>query len=153
MKRTGFVCLVFVLLAGALVAPADAGNRKPKKVTREVVATYDHPVFGFVFLDNGLCAPCRAQFETSAHERWITVAVEDAVSPAPVAFLIMEVDPDGGRHQVDGGGPFCGSTGDQPVEIRPGYRIFVSVYSFGDVVCPGAVATTGTITALFSNVP
>lgn len=153
MKRATLVCLAVALLAGALVAPADAGKRKPKKITREAVAKYDYPVFGPASADNGACLPCHPYLPTFADERWVRVTVEDAVSPTPVAFYIREVDPDGNRQPVEGGGPFCGSTGDQRVEIRPGYRIFVSVYALGDVVCPGAVATTGTVTAVFSNVP
>src|SRR5688500_855447 len=116
MKKTALVCLAFALLAGTLVAPADAAKTNRKKVTREAVATYDYPLPGFASLKNGVCAPCRPQFLTSAHERWVSVVVEDAASPAPVAFYIREVDPDGIRHDVPGGGPFCGSTGDQPVE-------------------------------------
>ena len=153
MKRTGLVCLLFVLLAGTLVAPADAAKRNRKKVTREAVATYDYPVFGSASIENGACAPCHPYIPTSAEERWVTVTVEDVHSPAPVAFSIREVAADGARLPVEGGGPFCGSSGEQPVEIRPGFQVFVAVYAFGDVVCPGAIATTGTVTAVFSNVP
>lgn len=152
MKRTGLVLLAFALLAGIVVAPADAGNRNRKKVTREAVGTYDYPTFGSAST-TGACAPCHPYFPATPQERWVAVTVEDAVSPAPVAFSIKEVSPDGGRSTIEGGGPFCGSTGDRPVQIEPGLRIFVSVYAFGDVICPGAVATTGTITATFSNVP
>jgi len=153
MKRTGIVCLLFALLAVTLVAPADAAKRKRKKVTREAVATYDYPTFGSATIDNGACAPCHPYLDTSAQERWITVTVEDAASPAPVAFSIWEVAADGSRLPVEGGGPFCGSTGGQPVEIRPGFRVFVAVYALGDVVCPGGISTTGTVTAVFSNLP
>ncbi len=155
MKRTGVVGFVFVLLVGTLVAPAVAAKRKPRKVTREAVMTYDYPTFASASgpADYGVCYPCHPDFPTSAHERWVTVSVEDAVGPAPVAFSIWEVAPDGYQQPVEGGGPFCGSSGEQPVEIRPGYEVFVYVYASGDVVCPGGFATTGTVTAVFSNVP
>ena len=153
MKRTGLICLAFALLAGTLVAPADAAKKNGKKITREAVETYDYPVFGSASAGTGACAPCHPYIPTTAKERYVTVTVEDAASPAPVAFSILEVDEDGSRHAVEGGGPFCGSTGEQPVEIRPGFRVFVAVFAFGDVVCPGGIATTGTVTAVFSNVP
>ena len=153
MKRTGLVCLAFALLAGTLVAPADAAKRNGKKITREAVETYDYPVFGPASAGTGACAPCHPYIPTTSQERYVTVTVEDANSSAPVAFSIREVAEDGSRHAVEGGGPFCGSTGEQPVEIKPGLRIFVAVFAYGADICPGGIATTGTVTATFSNVP
>ena len=150
MKRNAVVVLVFVLLAGALVTPADAGRRNPKKVSREAVSTYDHPSPGSPST-KGVCTPC-GTFQISGSERWVRMEVVDDASLAPVAFSIYQnLDNDNLFERV--GGPFCGSTGKEPVELTPGEHVGFNVYAFGDVVCPGAVATMGTVTAVFSNVP
>src|SRR5687767_8504277 len=152
MKRTGFVCLVFVLLAGALVAHADAATTYPKKATRRAIVTYDNPTLGFASGTGGAaCFPCPS-FDISETERWVTLEVDDVVSPAPVAFQITQEGPDGSCCAYVAG-PFCGSTGKRPVELSPGFDVFVFVFAFGDVTCPGAVGTTGTVRAIFSNAP
>ena len=150
MKRTGMVSLAFVLVAGALVAPADAGRRAPKKVTREAVGTYDHPSPGSAST-KAVCSPC-GTFQISGSERWVRMEVVDDMSQNPVAFSIYQ-NKDGDNFFERVGGPFCGSTGKEPVEITPGEYVGFNIYAFGDVVCPGAIATTGTVTAVFSNVP
>lgn len=151
LKRTGVVCLLFVLVAGMLVAPADAAKRKPKKVTREAVATYRYPAVGSPSTRSA-CLPCPV-FTISATERWVKMEVFDDASLAPVAFSIFQNTDNNNAVLEKVGGPFCGSSGKQPVEITPGVDVGFTVYSFGDVVCPGAVGTTGTVRAVFSNVP
>src|SRR5687768_3409355 len=105
MKRASFVCLVFVLLAGALVAHADAATY-PKKVTRKATVTYENPSLGLASGTGGAaCFPCPS-FEISKAERWATMEVHDAVSPAPVAFEITQETPDGSCCAYVAG-PFC----------------------------------------------
>lgn len=153
VKRTGIVCLLFALLAGTLIAPAEAGKRKPKKITRDAVATYQLPGFGSASV-GGFCTnppnPCPS-FPISTQERWVMVEVDDASATA-VAFDITQVRRDGSC--CDGvDGPFCESSGKKPVEITPGLDVRVLVHASGDVVCPGAFGTSGTVTVVFSNVP
>ncbi len=155
-KRTGAVCLLFAALVGMLAAPADAAKRKPKRVAREVAATYALPFLGGPSTPGGcftagpLGNPCPT-FGTTRIERWVTMEVQDA-SGTPTAFEIHQSD-DELLSSTYVGGPFCGSSGPVPVRLTPGVEVIVFVYSSGDVVCPGAVGTTGTVTAVFSNVP
>ena len=151
MKRTWLICLVFALMAGALVVPADAAKEGPTLTRREVV-TYDNPTFGLASGTGGAaCFPCPS-FDVSEQDRWVKMEVVDDVSPAPVAFAIRQEKLDGGccDHVA---GPFCGSTGKQPVALTRGLDVYVFVFALGDVACPGAFATTGTVTAVFSKLP
>ena len=152
MKRTGVICLMFALLAGGLVAPADAAKRQPKKVTREAIGTYTHPAVGSPSAPKSACLPCPT-FEISGSERFVTMEVYDEASLAPVAFSIFQNFDQNEFVFERVGGPFCGTTGKKPVEVTPGQDVGFTVYAFGDTVCPGAVATTGTVNAVFSNVP
>ena len=152
MKRTWLVCLVFALLASALITPANAAKSSWEEVTRRVVVDYDNPTLGSAVGTGGAaCLPCPS-IAVTAKDRWVTMEVNDDLSPAPVAFGIRQAKPGGGCC-VEVAGPFCGSTGKQPVEITPRLDVYVFVFAFGDVTCPGAVGTTGTVTAVFSNVP
>jgi hypothetical protein len=78
--------------------------------------------------------------------------VGDNASPDQVAFGIRQARADGSCCDKVAG-PFCGTTGKRPVRITPGRDVFVFVFAFGDVACPSAVGTSGTITAVFSNLP
>lgn len=157
-KRTGSVCLLFAVLVGMLAAPADAAKRKPKRVTREVAVTYTLPFLGSPSTGGGCFTvgpvgnDC-PRFVITKRERWVTMEVDDA-SGTPTAFEIRQADPDGELlTSTYMGGPFCGSSGPLPVRLTPGLEVIVYVYSYGDFVCPGAVATTGTVSAVFSNAP
>lgn len=149
------VSVVIAALACALAIPADAATTKPKKVTRPAEDTYGLPYLISPSFPGGGCFfpvnDCPG-FRTSKKEQWVTMQLKDA-SGTPTAFSIWQkVDPsDLSAKRV--GGPFCGSTGDDPVRITGGVPVGVSVYASGDVVCAGAVGTRGTVTAVFSNVP
>jgi hypothetical protein len=162
MKRAGVVCVLFALVAGALVVPADAANKRKnsKKVTRRAEATYQYPAAGSPTTK----APCVTltvvgdtcpTFVIYPTEKWVTMDVDDAASPTPVAFSIWQnPDDELGEGALEiRGGPFCGSSGKEPVKLTPGVEVGVLVYASGDVVCPGAFGTTGTVKAVFSNVP
>ena len=151
MRRRGLACLLVVLLTGALVAPADAARRKPKKVTREAVGTYRYPAVGSPSTKSA-CLPCPT-FEISASERWVTMEVVDDTSLSPVAFSIFQNTDDNDAVFEKVGGPFCGSSGKQPLEVTPGEDVGFIVYAFGDTLCPGAIGTSGTVRAVFSNAP
>lgn len=152
MKRTTMVCLLITMLVATLVAPADAAKKTPKTVTRTAVATYDNPTLGSASGTGGAaCLPCPS-FAVARDEAWVEVEVRDGASPAPVAFGIRQAKPNG-TCCIKVAGPFCGSTGKQPVAIKPGAEVHVFVYASGDVACPGAFATSGRVKAVFSNVP
>lgn len=152
MKRTGMVCSLFALLAATVVSPADAARSNSNKPTRRAVVTYDNPTLGSASGTGGAaCLPCPS-FDISKAERWVKMEVHDEASPAPVAFGIQQRRSDG-TCCTEVAGPFCGSTGKQPVELTPGLDVLAYVYTSGDVICPGGVGTTGTIRAVFSNAP
>ncbi len=156
MRRVGLICLLMALLAGTLLAPADAAKNKPKKVTRPAEATYGFPATGSPST-TGLCFNLGGprscpEFPIYATEKWVTMEVIDAAGSAPVALSIWQ-NPDGDDSGEEIGGPFCGFSGKQPVKITPGVDVSVVVYASGDVLCPGAFATEGTVKAVFSNAP
>ena len=150
-KRTRVVCLVFALVAGAFVAPADAGKRESKKVTREAVDTYGLPWTSTPSTGEGCFGNGCVRFRISGSERWATIEVSDE-SGTPTAFKVAQKT-DRGRAAETMGGPFCGSSGEKSVRLVPGAEVFVYVYGFGDVDCPGSVGTTGSVKAVFSNLP
>ena len=152
MKRTAMVCLLVTLLAATLAAPADATKANPRNVTRRAVAAYSNPALGSASGTGGAtCFPCPS-FAVTATDRWAKMEVHDDASPARVAFGIRQAKPDGTCCD-EVAGPFCGSTGKQPIAITPGADVFVFVFATGDVVCPGAFGTSGRVKAVFSNVP
>lgn len=152
MKRTRIACLLFALVAATLATPADAAKRNEREPARRATATYDNPAFGLASGAGGAaCLPCPT-FTVSPRERWVKMEVHDDVSPAPVAFDIRQRRPDGSCC-AEIGGPFCGSTGRQPVEIRPGLDVLVFVFPSGDTACPGAFGTRGTAVAVFRSDP
>ncbi|MGH2806187.1 MAG: hypothetical protein ACRDKT_02820, partial [Actinomycetota bacterium] len=129
-------------------------------VTRRAEATYELPYLGSPSTGGGCFSLGVASndcptFLTTPKENWVRMEVEDAASPTPVAFSIFQSndqDPSTLESTIMGG-PFCGSSGKEPVRIAPGVEVGVFVYASGDFVCPGAFATSGTVKAVFSNLP
>lgn len=158
MKRAGIVCVLFALLIGTPVGPADAAKRRPEKVTREAEETYGLPWLGTPSVPAGACVswagvgnPCPT-FPISKSERWVTMEVTDA-SGTPTAFKIYQITAGDLNVEVTPvGGPFCGSSGKDPVELTPGLTVHIKVYALGEAVCPGSVGTSGTVRGVFSNV-
>lgn len=150
MRRSGVVCLLFALMVGTFVAHADAAKRKPRQVTREAAENYGMPWLSSPSTGTGCFGDGCVRFRVSESERWTTMAVSDE-SGTPTAFEITQRTDASGTETTRG--PFCGSTGERPVELVPGADVFVYVYAFGDAACPGSFGTTGTVTAVFSNLP
>ncbi len=153
MKKTGVACLLFALVAGTFVAPANAAKEPSRKASREAVATYElawpsSPSTGEGCFGDDNCPT----FSVSRSERWVSIDVEDA-SGTPTAFKIAQITDADDSSTETVGGPFCGSSGKQPVKLTPGARIIIRVYALGDTVCPGSVGTSGRIRAVFSNLP
>lgn len=158
MKKATLICVLLALVAGALTGPSVAAKPSRKRVTRQAEATYALPYLGTASVPAGGCVhwagvgnPC-PEFPISGAERWVTMEVHDATG-TPTAFEIAQVTADGLNVQTTTvGGPFCGSSGKEPVELTPGRRLLIRVLAAGDVVCPGGFGTSGTVTAVFSNV-
>lgn len=142
MRRALVLGLVVLMGTAALAAPAEAGKKKKAK-PRKAEATY---VAGPGFC----CEPVGgATFPTQPTETFVDVVVEDVTGlPAP---SFVGQDPDG-DNMVDGEF-FCGKIDNFP--IMGGVEVFVFVIA--SPVClndfsPG-LATTGTITSIFSSAP
>lgn len=157
MKKTLAVALSLGLLVGALVGPAEAGKKKkkkPKKVERVAEITYDAPALGSASTGGVCLRPTNScgDIATGATEKFVKMEIADLSGTAVAFTLGQDTDPDalGTETQY---GLFCGTTGDEAIQIEPGYPLIVFPWAFGDVVCLGGVGTTGTITATLSNLP
>jgi hypothetical protein len=143
MKKAIITALVLGLVAGSLAAPASAQKKKKKvkKVERVVEHVYEAPAIGS---GTGACLrPTNScgDIGVAMTERYVKVEVVDS-SGTKVRFSV----------QQDGKslGAYCGTTGDEPIEVAPGGQLTVFPWTAG--TCPG-VATQGTITATLSNLP
>lgn len=151
MRRTLVVCLLFTLLAGTFMMPAEAAKRKSKRVTREAVDTYGMPWLSSPSTGNGCFGDGCVGFRISGSERWVTMQVRDQ-SGTPTAFRITQKT-DSARRGQTMRGPFCGTSGVEPVRLVPGVEVHVYVYALGDMGCPGSFGTSGKVRAVFSNLP
>ena len=161
MRKVLAVLVMSGLLAGAMVAPADAGRRKKKKppapvrVERTVESVYQAPALGSPSTGGACLRPTNscADLATGADDQYVKISVTDATG-TPVAFsLAQDTDEATVGSEVDMG-DFCGTTGDVPIKVQvPGVPVLTFVWAFGDVTCPGGFATTGTVTGTFSNLP
>lgn len=157
MRRWIVATLVFGLVLSALGAEAGAqgkNKKKPKGSERVVEARYDGPVFGSPSSPGRLCyAPVTCPLiATSTKERFVRIAIEDASGTATAFFLGQETG-DSTDVETDYG-IFCGSTGTKPIRLEtPGAPLVVGPYLSGDVVCPGALGTTGMVRAILTIVP
>ena len=163
MKRAIAVALALGLLAGAMVAPAEAGRRKkrkppvPVKVERVVEYAYQGPGIGFStpVASGGYCYPeptACAVFLPEAGEKYIKIEVVDA-SGTTIAGSISQGDQDGDGIG-DLYGEFCGAH-PEPVELAvEGAPFDLSMYSGSCYGTPSpSVMTTGTVKVTFSNMP
>ena len=159
MKKILSVLLMVGLVVGSLAMPAEAGKKKKKKkvvrVERTVEAVYQAPAIGSP-ATGGACPNATnscAEIATGPEDKFVKVTVTDATG-TPVAFsLAQDTDEATLGSEVDMG-VFCGTTGDTPVAVQaPGVSLLSFVWLFGEVTCPGGVATTGTVSATFSNLP
>ena len=154
MKKGVVVALILGLIASALVvAPAEAGKKKKKKVTREVTVEYQAPALGTPE-SGGVCLrPTNScgDIPVGATEKFVLVEITDATGTPVAVNLGQDTDPNTLGTEVDLG-TYCGTT-EVPIPMEPGYTIVVFPWAFGGGTCPGAVATTGSVTATMSNLP
>lgn len=158
MKRALAVALAIGLLAGAMIGPADAAKkkkkkRKPKKVERVVEGSYDTPAIGHpdVIVGCSGSTGC-ATIGVGPKERWVKLEIEDATGLPVYAVAGQDLD---GDSFADTSISFCGSTGDEPVEIERGYpiNIFISAGPGVQTPCPGIATGPGKAIATLSNLP
>ncbi|HEV2756006.1 MAG TPA: hypothetical protein VG318_09555 [Actinomycetota bacterium] len=161
MKKAIVVALTAGLVAGAFVGPADAGKKKKKivRVERVVEVEYTAPGAGVTTpaASGGICPfadpttqEC-IEIPLQLGEAYIQVSIADAAGQT-VAGYISQGDTDG-----DGignlYGDFCGAH-PEPIELQSASApVRISFYNGASSTdCP-SLATTGTITATFSNLP
>ena len=157
MKRLIAASLVLGLMFGA-VATAEAGKKKkkPKKVSRTMEAPYSAPGFGTATVGVG-CSPALGScgnFTIGPDEHYAKITLTDQTG-TPTAFSVaQDTEPGDPTNTIETNhGMFCGTTGDEPIQILPGYEMTVFIWAWGDVACPTGFGTTGTVTAEFSNLP
>lgn len=141
-KRTIAYLFVGSLIVGALGAPAVARN---KAATRSEEGSYLHPSFEVFRCERENSNGC-VEFFPQAKERFIHVEVTDAAGMAVYAYVNQDADRDGWS-DIDG--PICGRT-EYPLRIVPEVPVRVFILPTWSL-CPGAVATTGTVEAIFGN--
>jgi hypothetical protein len=151
MSRTVVAALVISLIAGPLLAPAEA--RKRKRITQRAKATYETPALGHsdaligcLVISDGLGC---ANFTPRARMKYLSLQIKDESGTSTYAAVSQDLDGDG-VGDVDYPN-FCGKTA-KPIKIRPGYvvTVFINGGPGADPPCPG-VGTSGTVKATFSN--
>ena len=148
-KRFLMVLMIFGLVFGS-VATAES-KRKPRKTTRTVEGSYDSPVLG-IFAECGSAAVGCVSFSARPKERFVTATVQDAHG-LPAYVLVRTAASGSFGTGAETYGEFCGET-TEPIAIPAGAELEFMVGAAASVtICSPGVATTGTITATFSNLP
>ncbi len=167
MKKLVISAVVIGLLAGAMVAPAEAGKKKkkppvpaaPVRIERVVEIPYTGGNAGVATpaATGGACFNGQPVFTcqsvaSAAEETYIKIEVKDASGQNAGGF-ISQNDNDGDGLQ-DGYGQFCGAHAEAVPLETPGGLVAISLYPG---VCSDAsgpsVVTSGTIVVTFSNMP
>lgn len=156
MKRF-FVLFVVIGLAAGSVATAEAAKKKKtKRVSRTVELSYAAPGFGFATAGVG-CSPALGscgEIPTGMEDKYIKVVITDATGTPTPFTLSQDTEPGDTTNNIETTiGQFCGTTGDEPIEILPGFEITIFPWVWGDAVCPTGFGTTGTMSAELSNLP
>lgn len=149
MKKLILTSVVAALVAGALVAPAEAGRKKKPK-PRTVEGTYSNPAVGVPGLVGLPAAGGNAEFPTLSTENYISVEVADDSGGAPFITFSQDSEPNNTGWEIFA--TACGKT-DEPIQITPGLPIRVAVYTAPGREAPTCTgpATSGTITATFTR--
>jgi hypothetical protein len=151
MRRVVVLALVAGLIAGPLLAPAEA--RKRRRITQRAKASYETPALGHsdaligcLLISDGLGC---VNFTPRAGMKYLSLQIKDQSGTSTYAAVSQDLDGDG-VGDVDYPN-VCGKT-DKPIKIRPGYAVtvFINGGPGGDPPCPG-VGTSGTVQATFSN--
>jgi hypothetical protein len=148
MKKIVVTGIVAALVAGALIAPAEAGKKKPKP--RSVEGTYANPAVGVPGLVGTSNAGGAVEFVALSNESTISVSIEDDGGGTPTFTMSQNSDPADDTYEIMG--TWCGET-PEPVAIEPGLAVRVSVYTTPGPDQPSCVspASSGVITATFAR--
>ena len=157
MKRFVALFLILGLVFGS-VATAEAGKKKkkPKRVERTMEVPYSAPGFGTASVGVG-CSPALGScgnFAMGADDHFATITLTDATGTPTPFSVAQDTEPGDPTNTIETNhGTFCGTTGDDPLQILPGYEMTIFIWAWGDAICPTGFGTTGTVTATFSNLP
>ena len=153
MRRTIVAALVISLIAGVLLAPAEA--RRRRRIVQRVKAEYQTPalghsdaVIGCLLIADGLGC---VDLIPRAGMKYLKLRIKDDSGTSTYAAVSQDLDGDG-VGDVDYPS-VCGKT-TKAIKIRPGYEVtvFIKGGPGADPPCPG-VGTSGTVQATFSNLP
>ena len=152
MKKLLMTSLIAALVAGALIAPAEAKKKKktpPPPAPRVVEGTYDNPAVGVPGVVGTSNAGGAYEFPALSTENFISVEIIDDGGGTPTFTMSQNSDPADDTYEIMG--TWCGST-PEPVTIVPGLPVRVSVYTTPGVDQPSCVspASSGTIKATFT---
>ncbi|MEA2516949.1 MAG: hypothetical protein QOG16_787 [Actinomycetota bacterium] len=153
MKRVVIGCITVGLLAGAVVAPAEAKKTsKPKKVSRVAEGNYANPALGIPGVVGTSSAGGAVEFPLGSTEGFINVEITDDFGQPVIATMSQDTDPSTPTWEIFA--TICGKT-DEALPVTPGVPIRVSVYTMPGPDQPSCVgpATSGTIKATLSNLP
>ncbi|MEA2452673.1 MAG: hypothetical protein QOG04_1383 [Actinomycetota bacterium] len=143
MKRFLVLMMIFGLVVGS-VATAEAKKKKaPKPYT--MTGTYDQPAIGTAGV--GLAAG-GLSFVSSATNTYMSIKIEDGVSPMPYGDFSWDTDGDG---VSDTGVTVCGPEA-KDLQVPPNTTITVFMWALPSPFCAG-FSTSGTVTATFSATP
>ena len=148
MRRTIVAALVISLIAGVLLAPAEA--RRRRRIVQRVKAAYEMPALGHSDAVIG-CVDERGcvSLIPRAGMKYLKLRIKDESGTSTYAAVSQDVDGDwiGDTDYPN----VCGKTA-KPIKIRPGYAVtvFINGGPGADPPCPG-VGTSGTVKATFSN--
>ena len=146
MKRTLSVLLACGLVVGAFVAaPAEAKSKKKTPKPYTITGTYDSPAIGTAGAGVTLGGMSFASSETNTY---MTVEIEDAVSPVPYGDFSWDTDGDG---ISDTGVVVCG-TEVKNLEVPPSTTINAFMWALPSPFCAG-FSTSGTAKVTFSATP
>ncbi len=154
MRKAILIALTAALVTAALSVPAGAA-KKTKKMQRKVELTYTEPAFGTAGV--GLCfqgSSCVFFGNPAPKERYVNVEIEDDLGQPVYASVIQDTNGDGSYLPPDDLiVDICGKTTDA-VKIEANKPVSVWIWQGPGVKtpCPG-VASAGTVTATFSNLP
>ena len=151
MRRTIVAALVISLLAGVLLAPAEA--RRRRRIVQRVKAEYQTPALGHsdavVGCLNGSDVAGCVDLIPRAGMKYLKLRIMDESGTSTYAGVSQDLD---GDDVGDTDYPnVCGKT-TKAIKIRPGYEVtvFINGGPGADPPCPG-VGTSGMVHATFSN--
>jgi hypothetical protein len=157
MKKLMVLSLALVVGLTFMAPTVEAKSKKKKKkvvpkIERTVSAGYLVPVGaaeqgGYVTAAGNNVGG--VAFTPAPGEAYVSVTITDTAGQ-PVSGMIAQDT--NGDNLTDTSAGFCGAT-TEPVPIDPAYNVVVYVFEGPCSDTTPAVATTGTVTATFSNLP